>query len=294
MKNRAFKRITVLAIIFGALILGVFIYAQIQTKPTPSCFDKIKNQGEYDVDCGGPCLACKGHPEPLSIGGSVLIPAENRKYDLVFMIINPNLNYGASSVDYNIEIDDAQGKKIYSRNGSTFVLPKEANSSAVDNLSNSSTSSVPKGRWIIEHGLNGVPDATAKISFSDISWEGIKDNFAEPRLLILNKIYNILLNSAEFSEATGILKNDSPFGFDLVEIQVLLFDENDQLIGARRTEARTVTAGERREFRVSWRNSIPNVSRLEMIAYTNVFLNDNFIDAFGTRERFQQLNPVVE
>ena len=178
MKNRAFKRITVLAIIFGALILGVFIYAQIQTKPTPSCFDKIKNQGEYDVDCGGPCLACKGHPEPLncssdtryagngdnffnpsvtgfigpngnvdcggpclackghpeplSIGGSVLIPAENRKYDLVFMIINPNLNYGASSVDYNIEIDDAQGKKIYSRNGSTFVLPKEANSSAVD------------------------------------------------------------------------------------------------------------------------------------------------------------------
>jgi len=25
---------------------------------TPSCYDGIKNQGEEDIDCGGPCLPC--------------------------------------------------------------------------------------------------------------------------------------------------------------------------------------------------------------------------------------------
>ncbi len=29
-----------------------------QTSSTPTCFDNVKNQGESQVDCGGPCMAC--------------------------------------------------------------------------------------------------------------------------------------------------------------------------------------------------------------------------------------------
>lgn len=41
--------------------------------PTPTCSDGIKNQGEIDVDCGGPCPACQGSglPETLDFESGV-------------------------------------------------------------------------------------------------------------------------------------------------------------------------------------------------------------------------------
>jgi hypothetical protein len=26
--------------------------------PEPTCFDQVQNQGEEDIDCGGPCIPC--------------------------------------------------------------------------------------------------------------------------------------------------------------------------------------------------------------------------------------------
>jgi len=36
--------------VFGLIVWGFY---EIVLKPTPTCFEQIKNQGEEDVDCGG-------------------------------------------------------------------------------------------------------------------------------------------------------------------------------------------------------------------------------------------------
>lgn len=281
MFNRSLKRLIIALFVIGLLSSGIFLYWQTKNTVEPSCFDDIQNQNETGVDCGGSCVSCQGKPESLQMDPAILIPSENNRFDVAFKIKNPNTNFGASVIDYSIEILAADGTKLASRLDNTFILP------AGLNTGNASQ------KWVIEHGLKGEPDAQVNVTLKNITWEAIKDNFDAPRLLILDRVYTALINSPELAEAKGVLKNDSPYNFDMIEIQVLLFGENDKLLAVRRTEARTLRAGEIREFRVSWRTPVGKVTKVEMGAHTNVFLNENFINNYGIRERFQELNPVI-
>ncbi len=281
MPNRSIKRIFILLVVVIVAGGSFFLYWQTKNKIEPSCFDNIQNQNETGVDCGGSCVSCQGKPESLQMEPAILIPSENNRFDVAFKITNPNTNFGASAIEYSVEIFAVDGTKLSSRFDTTFILPA--------GLRTGNTSQ----KWIIEHGLKGEPGAEVKIVFKNITWEAIKDNFDAPRLVILDRVYTVLVNSPEFAEAKGVLKNDSPYNFDMIEMQVLLFGEDDELLAVRRTETRTLRADESREFRVSWRTPLEKVSRVEMNAYTNVFLNENFINNYGTRERFQELNPVI-
>src|SRR3989344_224381 len=281
MFNRSIKRILILFVVIFVAGGSIFLYLQNKDAVEPSCFDNIQNQGETGVDCGASCVSCQGKPESLQMDPAILIPSENNRFDIAFKITNPNTNFGASAIDYLIEIFAPDGTKLASRLGSSFILPTGLNTGNASE------------KWVIEHGLKGELGAKVQVGLKNITWEAIKDNFVAPRLVILARVYTVLVNSPEFAEAKGVLRNDSPYNFDLIEIQVLLFGENDKLLAVRRTEARTVRAGEKREFRVSWRTSIDKVFKVEMGAYTNVFLNENFINNYGTREKFQELNPVI-
>lgn len=281
MFNRSFKRIIVLFVVFLLLGSGVFLYWQSKSRIAPTCFDNIQNQNETGVDCGGVCASCQGKPENLQMDPAIFIPAENNRFDIAFRLVNPNTNYGASRIDYNIKIISSDGLEISSRADSTFILPAGSDSSDASK------------KWVVEHGFKSESGANIEVTLTNIIWELTKENLVLPRLIILNRAYNLLDNSPEYAEAKGILKNDSPYNFDLIEIQVLLFGEDDKLVAVRKTEARTMRTGERREFRVSWRTPMEKVSRVEMVAYTNVFLNENLVNDYGIKEKFQELNPVI-
>ena len=281
MSSRPIKRILILFVFLSIAGGSFFLYWQTRDVVEPTCFDNVKNQDETGVDCGGTCASCQGKPESLQIDPAILIPAENNRFDVAFKITNPNTNFGASTVDYSVEIFASDGTKLSSRIDTTFILPTGLRTNSASQ------------KWVIEHGLKGEQNAKVIVNLKNITWEAIKDNFEAPRLVILDRVYTVLVNSPELAEAKGVLKNDSPYNFDMIEIQVLLFGEDDKLLAVRRTETRTLRADERREFRVSWRTPISKVNRVEMSAYTNVFLNENFINNYGTREKFQEINPVI-
>ena len=124
-------------------------------QPQPSCSDNIRNQGEEDVDCGGPCAACPSSPNPspspspsppqtntnfvfgLEADGTLYHYDGGQSAGFVYLCLNSNcrtaqLNNGrwetetgVTSGSYNIEFkiqDNATGQCITS---ATSISPGE-------------------------------------------------------------------------------------------------------------------------------------------------------------------------
>ena len=104
------------------IIAGITIYIFL---PAPSCMDRRLNQGEEQVDCGGlycaPCLTEK--PDDLIVLWSRMFEVRPGVYDVAAFIDNVNLTIGSPDVKYVFELYDAEGNRIVSRSGSTYVLP---------------------------------------------------------------------------------------------------------------------------------------------------------------------------
>lgn len=274
MNYRARKQLIIISIsiLILGLIIGGFYFLYFRAAPT--CFDKIKNQGERDVDCGGPCASC----ERLTIRPPQVFPAQalalkNNAYDLVARIKNNNPNFGLAELDYNFKFYDAAGKLLGEKKNKTFLLPG-------------------KEKYIIEGNVAAsAPIAKTELVLGNIAagaWRQLDNNFALPNLFIQNMQFSLLENQTAAAQASGEIKNDSNFDFDNVEAAVVLMDADGNIIGVNRTEARTILAGEARYFSVSWFNDLPRVvAKFEMTAETNLLEQSNFMKRYGTVERFQ-------
>ena len=87
----------------------------------------------------------------------------------------------------------------------------------------------------------------------------------------------------------GAVYNNSDFDFGIVEIVVLLYDAQDQIIAVNRTEVTTVPSRTERYFKASWPFRINGtVSRTFVQAVTDVFENENFLKNYGGLEEFQR------
>ena len=92
------------------------------------------------------------------------------------------------------------------------------------------------------------------------------------------------------SQVTGLIRNESAFDFDSVTASVILYDDNHQIIGVNKTEARTVLAGEQRYFSVLWYSPISRdkLSSVEVQVDTNLLSDANFMQKYGVPEKFQE------
>lgn len=236
----------------------------------PTCSDEIQNQKEEGIDCGGPCKPCPPILEKLKILKIKAIQTEAQSFDLLAQIENPNKEYGAPRVSYQFEVFGSDNASLQKVDGSTFIFPSQT-------------------KYIIEASVN-LSSLPAKVIFSikNVDWEKLS-HFENIGLEIYDKKYNELpRGQAYFSEASGVVENTSNFDYEKVEIFVVLYDEKDGVINFARTEQKTVKSGEKRFFKASWKNPFRKVQRPEMEAYTNLFLDENFIKRHGTEETFRQ------
>jgi hypothetical protein len=96
---------SILGLIFFLFVL--FIYFQLKPQVLPSCFDGKKNQGEEDIDCGGPCPICElKSAQPLKIYPVQFIVYQNT-IDIIGLVENPNSNLGLKELNYYFEIYDS-------------------------------------------------------------------------------------------------------------------------------------------------------------------------------------------
>lgn len=97
-------------------------------RPSPSCFDRVQNQGEQGVDCGGPCAAvCI--PQALQkitlIGNVSAFLSSPGHYTLLAQVANANAAVAAPAVDYRFDLYNATGTLIGSVLGNSFMYANE-------------------------------------------------------------------------------------------------------------------------------------------------------------------------
>lgn len=269
-----------IAIVAGLAVLllgaaGVFWFTTFYE--TPSCEDNIQNQNEVGVDCGGVCEACipepEEVPEPEAQGASFVI-GEDNTFDTFFFLENPNVHFGAKRLSYTVRLEGRDGEVLAERQGETFLQPLET-------------------RPIVENSLDtgGVTPGRVAVAIGEITWVAVPEDTPDDELVLVQPVFRRLPQDRDVAEITGIVLNNSPFTYDRIDINVLVYDASGLVVAARNTAMRTLSSGERRAFRVAWRTPlfIEGEPRLEIDVATNVFENENFVRTHGTIERFQQL-----
>ncbi|MDD3498004.1 MAG: hypothetical protein PHH24_00665 [Candidatus Moranbacteria bacterium] len=253
--KRGLKRLFIIFIylmIFSAI--GLFFYMVL--KPNPTCFDGEQNQAEDGIDCGGPCQPCEKEivVQEMEILEKYFVQGTGEFYDVMAKLDNPNNRYGAAKFYYEFNLVDKEGNSLANRRGESFILPGET-------------------KYVIELNLQSqVHPYTAKFEIIDVAWEEFL-NYEEPRLSIYNKNY---AEESGKSEVFGLMKNESYFDFNSIEIDIILRDESGNPLALGKNEMRTISSQQERDFRVFWPyNFSREVRDIEIRAEADVFDPNN-------------------
>lgn len=259
-------------VIFGFLVLGVYYFQQID----PTCSDQIKNQGEEGLDCGFVCgNTCLESLAPIEVKNAYLFKiaesGRNNDYDVLFKIRNPNTRFGASQVEYEVDLFDSQNLLFLRKRGFSYIMPGQT-------------------KFIFEPAIQtSLLVKRVELKIIKVGWERLQGvSGEEVSFTLRNKDYLANSKPGVFSHVRGTIFNASNFDFNRVDIIVLLF-KGETLIRANRTDLRTFLAQTERYFEVDWISDFGLIpDRVDVEVSTNVFESYNFIQRYGIPEKFQQ------
>lgn len=147
---------------FSAIIIGVYM---LLLKPAPTCFDKIQNQQETGIDCGGGCIPCgQKYAKDIEVDSIAKFSAGATKTVVVVYIKNPNDDYGVRDVLYTMEVKGTGGSVIQTISDHTFVYDRKAKS----------------GRYLlvtVNAAIEDIADIAVTFSGADVV---LQSDFVEP------------------------------------------------------------------------------------------------------------------
>ena len=268
MDSRVIKQIIIAAVyilVIGGISLGVYYFGY---TTSPTCFDGIQNGKEEGVDCG--TLAC-GQVCPPAIMPIVVnyvkyFKVNENDYDFVAQVFNPNSDYGASSVNFNLEISDSSGS-LKEKPGTTYLRPGQT-------------------KYIVWTAVStGGAVVEAKLNIKDAFWGQMNVPSQTVSFIVKNKDIKSISTGYQL-EST--IYNNSYYDFDKIDVSVILFDDLNNIIGVNGTNIKTFISKTDRYFKVLWNQQLSGqIERIDIEADTNLFDNSNFIKEHGTQERFQ-------
>ena len=273
MEKRGIKR-SIIIFIYLLIFAGLSTLVYSWLKPVESCFDQKINQNEQGVDCGGVCQ------ERCNVLSQVNLEVKENgfvesgisgKYDLFSRIFNPNNDFGSGSFSYEFDLKDAAGTSLGKFSGENFILPGEEKYLVATN--------VPSGT---------VP-SEINLTIQNVKWEEFV-NYEKPQLKIINRNYLETSSGVGFSEAFGLLKNESPFDFSTIKINMILKDSSGKIVALNSTVINTVKTGESRDFKALWLNRFPGeVENVEFQTEVNVFDSEAFAKRYFRSQKFQEV-----
>lgn len=268
MAKREIKRFIIIVIyllifsVLGALIYYIF-------EPAPTCSDGKKNQSEERIDCGGSvCAPCEKiiNAKEINIDEKHFVYGNKDQYDVMVGLTNPNDKYGAIKFDYEFQLTDQSGAVLQRRSGKNFILPDE-------------------NKFIIELNLySSVNPYAVNFEIKNIEWDEFLE-YDEPRLNIYEKNYR---EEFENNITTGLMRNESYFDFNSIEIDIVLRNDSGKPIALGKNEMRTIKSQEERDFKLIWPYKFSeNVGKVDIKAEADVFDSDNFIKKHLPSRQFQ-------
>ena len=208
--------------------------------------------------------------QPLLILSKQILKVGDLDYDFVAEIKNPNLDFGAAEIYYELSFFDYSNGLVASRTGMTYLLPGQTRHEIVSPI-----------RTAQEIG-------SVELKINNVVWEKLDDFVPQNLFLVKGKSYLPLSAGGGSSKLTATLFNNSSFDFDRVDIFAVLLNQKEEILAVGRTDIRTMLAKTDRFFEIKWMSSPDEAVRAEVYPYTDVFKNENFIKEHGTQEKFQR------
>lgn len=250
MKKQIFI-VSILALIILIVAFGVYFF---YFRSATTCNDKIQNQKEEGIDCGGPCEACEiKNLKNINILWVKALATQNQNYDLLARVENLNQNYGSGQFTYEFQLFDLNENLVSTRQGFAFILPREE-------------------KYIMEQKVFAGQDvAKVKLYVSPISWERAKD-YEPPEIQVMDKKFEIKNEYPIFALASGIVKNSSYSTYEKIRVVVVLFSANNEPVAINTADVDRLAAGQERLFSAPWYFSFSTqVARVEMEPQINIF-----------------------
>ncbi|PIT96537.1 hypothetical protein COT82_02670 [Candidatus Campbellbacteria bacterium CG10_big_fil_rev_8_21_14_0_10_35_52] len=237
------------AIFIVITVAGILFFLIFNKEPT--CEDDKKNGDEQGIDCGGLCdkLCATQVSAPIIIWSRSFKVSEG-VYNSVAYVENPNFTASAPKIPYTFKIFDDNNILIAERNGNTFISP--------DGISLIFEGAIITG--------NRIPARTF-FEFSEAPiWtrtNGDKSSLS---------INNIKLSVADISpRVDAVLSNNSLLAARNIEVVAVVFDANDNAIGASATFVESISDRSSQDIVFTWPNKFDqSVSRVEIIPRVNM------------------------
>ena len=199
------------------------------------------------------------------IGTELIKTNKKRTYDVLGKIRNADTNWGVSSLKYKFILKDEEGNKVGEKERESYVLPQQE-------------------RYLVEIGMEGLTEAS-KVELEVTLTEVQKlDEFKNPQTQFKKENVKYFVDNKK-SRANGELINSSPFGFDKVDIYIIVYDLDGRILGINYTNIDDFLPDSNRYFSVFWNRilskSESNV-QIEIEPNVDVFEAGSFMNTYGT------------
>ncbi len=228
------------------IIIGIAVFYK-----TPTCIDKIQNQGETGVDCGGPCAhACIADVHPAQVRFARAVVASVNRTDVIAYIDNPNTAEAAHGVQAKVEVYDANHSLLASKNVTFDLTPGGMTPVFVQGILDSN---IP------------VSQTFFTIDDADVQWIRTSQKPTVPG------VQNIVWQNTGMPHVSATLTNPVATPFTNVLLIATVFDASSTAIAASRTVVQTVPSQGTAQAIFTW--SVPFTSapaRVEVVPITFV------------------------
>ncbi len=205
---------------------------------------------------------------PIAVLKTAFLPGANDSLDVMLQLQNSNERVGAESFTYTLKFLDESAAVVFEQTEDSYILPAETK--YVTSLGNTFA------------GVETVKEV--QVFLNDAEWKEIEE-FTGISLVTKGREFQAT-EDGRGVEVVGTIANSTSFDFRRVKVNVILFDDNDKVIGINATVLDDVKSNSERFFQATWfRDDIQgNVRGLQTSVETNFYDAGNFLTNVGSRE----------
>lgn len=269
------------------VIVGAIVLVIIQNLPgrdddkdgVPNAQDICPGFDDHaDDDKDGVPNGCEEQPDSvdLLVVDKKIIPAGTDRYDVMFTVRNPNEDWGASPLEYVIDLLDQEGSVINSsKRSQSYILPGQEKELVAFNI------------LAVQKPIKPV------LTVLKADWLKVQ-NYVKPKFDTKTLEFKMVDQPGVYAKLKGRTKNLTTFTFNNVAIVAVLRNKKGQVVALNRSEIDTLNPGEERDFIVTFPEQLPEVDLAKINYQTDVdvFNNDTFVQTSIVKgQKFQQFSP---
>jgi len=228
-----------LLIIFSFIIIlgiGLGVYYFLLVRIPTGCTDKVQNEGELGIDCGGPCdKICSNEIIPLSVEWKRVFKTNDGKYDAAALVVNKNNFLGIPAVGYMFSLKDSRGVFVTEKSGSIFINPNEK-------------------VLIFETGFSSGNRIVSKAEFEfdkekdKQGWVRVKDTSEKPKLTVEDEA----VTESDNPKISANIVNNSPYDIYDIAVPVIVYDEEDNAMAVSSTYIKVLPKDSSYNVQFTW------------------------------------------